>query len=96
MSSILDINFRAMICLDAMVSNDFILTNAAIEVDVLPCFLLRQLKRIEAAFSYDVFEWGKRKPTHTVDQRLRLTKKGEILHRSFKWFLTTIHEEIKQ
>ncbi|MCP4473495.1 MAG: hypothetical protein GY821_02780 [Gammaproteobacteria bacterium] len=96
MTNIMGLNIRAMVYLDAMVDNKFIPTNAALDVDDLPCAVHRQICRIEDTFSFDVFVWGKRKPSHTAVHPLRLTRRGELLHRSFKWFLTSINEEIKQ
>lgn len=86
-----DLNIRAMLYLIAMVENKFIPSNAALDLsDAIPGSVSHQMKRIEQSFEFDVFVWGKRKPSHVTIHALGLTKEGELFYKSVKWFVNSL------
>jgi len=85
------LNIRAMQVLVAMVENNFIVGNAAIDLNVPSCEITAQIKRIDSYFKYDIFD---RKPLSFTGKRLLLvglTKEGYSLHSACKVFLDSLN-----
>lgn len=89
-----DLNIRAMLYMIAVVDNNFIPSNAALDLNDLPGSVSHQIKRIEQSTDFKVFVWGKRKPSHTRVHALKLTKEGEVFYKSVKWFINSISEDL--
>ena len=92
-AGIKELNIRAMICLIAFVDNDFIPTNAAIDLKTFPSEVSIQMKRIENSVKFDVFIRGKRKSSHTQEHITGMTQEGRLFYSKIKWFLKSIDIE---
>ena len=92
-AGIKELNIRAMICLIAFIDNDFIPTNAAIDLKTFSSEISIQMKRIENSVKFDVFIRGKIKPGHTQEHIIGMTQEGELFCFKIRCFLKSIDIE---